>query len=145
MPQAHTVSGGVLQREVPRSEVRRDTAHRELESYAIPARTKARMASMVCEGPAPYGDYESEGSECRSLASLRVSRDARWTATITVPIPPRAVAFIEVERRGELPAGYRGAEERALLSVPIAETGALIELLTGVVAQARRDGVLPVE
>jgi hypothetical protein len=99
----------------------------------------------VCENIPKYSAYESEGSEHRSLGSVSVGEGARWTAALTVPIPPRAVAFLEVERRGELPAGYLGAEERAFLSLPIGEADALIELLAGVVAQARRDGVLPAE
>lgn len=98
----------------------------------------------VRESPS-FRYYESEGSELRSLGSISVGQDARWTATLTVPMPPRAVAFVEVERRGELPAGYHGAEERAFLSLPIGEVVSLLELLTGVVAQARRDGVLPAE
>jgi hypothetical protein len=105
-------------------------------------------ALMVRESDARYdptGRYESEGSERRSLGSVPVATDARWTATLTVPMPSRAVAFFQVERRGELPAGYRGAEESAFLSLPIGEVDALIALVTGVIAQARRDGVLPAE
>src|SRR5258708_3473840 len=59
----------------------------------------------------PGAHYEPEGSEHRTLGSIAVSPDARWTATLTVPVPERQVAFIEVERRGTLPAGYRGSEE----------------------------------
>lgn len=69
--------------------------------------------------------------------------DAHWAATLTVPIDDAGVAFLQVARRGALPAAYRGAAENMLLSLPIGETGSVIELLAGVVAQARRDGVLP--
>lgn len=99
----------------------------------------------VCEDVPRYFAYESEGSERRTLGSLPVPPGAHWTATLTVPIPPRDIAFLQLERRGELPAGYLGAEESALLSLPIGEADALIALLVGVVAQARRDGVLPTE
>ena len=52
------------------------------------------------------------------------------------------VAFVDLERRGELPVGYRGGEERAQLALPVRELDALVALLAGVVAQARRDGVV---
>lgn len=41
-----------------------------------------------------------------------------------------------------LPAGYRGSEERAAFSTPIGEIDAVVALLLGVTAQARRDRVL---
>jgi hypothetical protein len=87
--------------------------------------------------------YESEGSERRTLGSVSVSENARWTATLTVPIPERNVAFVEFERRGALPAGYRGSEEYAHLSLPLDEVDAVVSLLAGMVDQARHDGVLP--
>jgi hypothetical protein len=116
--------------------------HHTYAAWTIRSRGGAG-ALRVREDVAPYSAYESEGSERRSLGSVPVGIDARWTATLTVPVPPRDIAFLQVERRGELPAGYRGAEESVLLSLPIGEANALIELLTGVVAHARRDGVLP--
>jgi hypothetical protein len=87
--------------------------------------------------------YESEGSELRTLGTVPVADDARWTATLTVPIPERNVAFVELERRGALPDGYRGSEESAHLSLPLGELDTLLTLLAGVVGQARIDGVLP--
>jgi hypothetical protein len=87
--------------------------------------------------------YEAEGTERRVLGSVDLSVDARWLATLTVPAPDGDVAFIEIERRGDLPQGYRGSGERADLSLPINEAAAIIELLTGIVDQVRHDGVLP--
>lgn len=87
--------------------------------------------------------YESEGSEHRTLGTVSMSDDARWTATLTVPIPERNVAFVELERRGALPEGYRGSEESAHLSLPLGELDAIVALLAGVIADARTDGVLP--
>ena len=87
--------------------------------------------------------YESEGSEHRTLGSVSVADDARWTATLTVPIPERNVAFVDLERRGALPGGYRGGEESAHFSLPLGELDAVVTLLTRVIAQARTDGVLP--
>jgi hypothetical protein len=88
-------------------------------------------------------EYESEGSERRSLGSVDVASDARWTGMLTVPIVNADVAFFQLERRGETPPNYRGAEETAAFSLPIAEADAVVALLSGLVAQARTDGVLP--
>lgn len=112
------------------------------------SRSHARP-SVVRERESRYetGDgrrhYESEGSERRTLGSVAVTDDARWIATLTVPIPDRNAAFVELERRGDLPEGYRGSEEVAYFSLPPGELDALVALLTGVVDQARHDGVLP--
>jgi hypothetical protein len=59
-------------------------------------------------------------------------------------IPSRGTSsFVELQRRGALPEGYRGSEESAHLSLPLAELDALAALLAGVIDQARRDGVVP--
>ena len=111
-------------------------------ALAYPTST-SRIARMVRENAPLSSRYESEGSERRTLGSIPVNTVARWTATLTVPIGGADVAFLQVARRGPLPPGYRGAEESVLLSFPSGEVDALIALLTGVVAHARRDGVLP--
>ena len=87
--------------------------------------------------------YEPEGSERRTLGSISVAPDAHWAATLTVPIPGERVAFIHVERHGPLPADYSGSEEVAAFSVPVTEIEALLAVLSGVAAHARRDGGLP--
>lgn len=97
---------------------------------------------VVREASARYGTYEPESSERRALGSVSISADAHWTATLTVPMAG-GVAFVDLERRGALPRGYRGGEERAQLALPVGEVDALVALLSGVVAHARRDGVLP--
>jgi hypothetical protein len=123
-----------------------DVAGRRADgSFSSYSTTASGRVRMVRENMASYSTYESEGSESRTLGSIPVAPGAHWTVTLTVPIPPRDIAFLQLERRGELPAGYLGAEESALLSLPIGEADALIALLVGVVAQARRDGVLPTE
>ena len=95
---------------------------------------------IVREASPRYGAYEPESSERRALGSIPISADAHWTATLTVPMTGD-VAFVDLERRGELPPNYRGGEEHAHLALPVRELDALVALLTGVVAQARRDGV----
>ena len=101
--------------------------------------------SMVHEDRPRYparDGYEDEGSERRALGSVSVAEDARWSGTLTVPTPRRGVMFVHFEREGILPAGYRGGEERAFFSAPVDEADALLTLLSGLVAQARRDAVL---
>ena len=91
--------------------------------------------------------YEPDGSECRTTGTVGVAPGAWWAATLTVPLAAggtgEPVAFLHVERAGPTPAGYRGGVEAADLSAPAGELDALLALLAGVVAQARRDGVLP--
>jgi hypothetical protein len=145
MQQTKRALRNVVTYEPTRADARNFVGVRGSRAYAMSSDAPSAIARMVREDAASYSAYESEGSERRTLGSLPVGLDARWTATLTVPIPLRDIAFLQVERRGELPARYRGAEESALLSLPIGEADALIALLTGVVAQARRDGVLPGE
>jgi hypothetical protein len=52
------------------------------------------------------------------------------------------VVFVQIERHGRPPAGYRG-DEGADFSLPITEVDDVLVLLLRLVAQARRDGVLP--
>jgi hypothetical protein len=91
----------------------------------------------------PHGAYEAEGSERRALGSISVGARARWQGELTVPMHNRGVLFLQIDRDGELPDGYRGAEEWAFFSMPIDEADAVVDLLAGLVAQARRDGLLP--
>ena len=89
------------------------------------------------------GKYEHEGSERRTLGSIRVAPDVEWFAALMVPIPDATVAFLSVERHGPLPADYRGGQEAADVCVPIGELEALLAGLTALAEHARRDGVLP--
>jgi hypothetical protein len=86
--------------------------------------------------------YDDEGSERSATGSAVVSADARWTVTVSVPLPVADAVFVHIERRGPLPKGYRGAEENAGFSVPVQELDAVMGALAGVIAQARRDGVI---
>jgi hypothetical protein len=102
----------------------------------------ASGARVVREDVANYGSYEAEGSERRTLGSINVPADARWQGELTVPIGSSSVMFVHLEREGTLPAGYRGSEERTFFSIPVGEADAVVALLAGLIAQARRDGVL---
>jgi hypothetical protein len=57
-------------------------------------------------------------------------------------LPDVNAVFVRIERRGALPDGYLGSEESAGFSVPVQELDAVLTALTGVIAQARRDGVV---
>jgi hypothetical protein len=110
------------------------------------SRAHHRAARTVRESePSASGAprYETEGSERRTLGTVAVAPDAQWAGTLTVPIPGAHVAFIQIERSGPLPAGYRGSEETAAFSVPVGEIDAVLAVLAGLVASARGDGVLP--
>jgi hypothetical protein len=90
--------------------------------------------------------YDDEGSEARSLGSVSVGAGAWWSVALSVPGTPEAArdtVLLRIERHGA-PAveghGHVGVD----LILPPAEIDALVTLLVGVVAQARRDGVLPI-
>jgi hypothetical protein len=87
--------------------------------------------------------YENESSERRSTGSVSVAPGEWWSAVLSAPITDGGTLFLQLERRGAVPASYRGATD-AELSLPEGEIDAVIALLQGVVAQARQDGVLPV-
>jgi hypothetical protein len=89
--------------------------------------------------------YDDEGSEARSLGSVSVGAGAWWSVALTVPGTSEAArdtVLVRIERYGP-PADERHGHVSADLVLPPSEIDALVTLLTGVVAQARRDGVLP--
>jgi hypothetical protein len=113
----------------------------------LAVRVAMRMAPPVAVYEAlgrylPPRRYEDEGSERTSTGTIAVTSDSSWRATLSVPLPDADAVFLRIERMGRLPDGYRGAEESAALSVPAAEVDALMAVLAGVIAQARKDGVL---
>ena len=91
--------------------------------------------------PPPHR-YEDEGSERTATGAIYLTADSAWRAALSVPLPNADAVFLRIERTGQLPEGYRGAEESASLSVPAAELDSVMAVLAGVIAQARRDGVL---
>jgi hypothetical protein len=88
-------------------------------------------------------EYEDEGSERRSHGSANLAPGEWWAGALTVPITGGTdVVFLQIERHGRVPAGYRG-DESVDFSLPVAEIDDVLVLLLRLVAQARRDGVLP--
>ena len=90
--------------------------------------------------------YDDEGSEARSLGSVSVGAEAWWSVALSVPgrasDPARDTVLVRLERHGPPPSEGRGHGDMELV-LPSLEIDALVTLLAGVVAQARRDGVLP--
>lgn len=82
--------------------------------------------------------YQDEMSERRARGAVTLSSGGWWTATLSVPVEAGApLTYVRMERC------VAGEEESADFAVPAAEVDAVLVLLEGVVAQARRDGVLP--
>jgi hypothetical protein len=76
------------------------------------------------------------------LGSVQVDTEARWSAVLTVPIPDSGTVFLGAKRQGPLPDGYRGGTDEIDVSFPVEETDAVVTLITSVISEARRVGVL---
>jgi hypothetical protein len=130
-----------------RGQSRSASPTQKLSAGALLTNAGARLQCRNVGEGAPRYDapsrYDDEGSERSAIGSASVSADSWWRATLTVPLPAADAVFMRIERRGPLPEGYRGAEESAGFSLPILELDAVMTALTGVIAQAKRDGVLP--
>jgi hypothetical protein len=85
--------------------------------------------------------YEEEGSSRRAVGSVAVAADAWWSATLSAP-EDGGPLLLTLERHGAAPERHRTGDV-AELSLPASEIDAIVALISGVVAQARRDGVLP--
>ncbi len=126
---------------------------REFPTFDVDARVRATLgASYVREPP---HRYEDEGSVRESRGSASVGRGVWWSAALVVPIRPddrgdargdargdgRAPVLVRLERHGALPGGA-AIDVETVLVVPSSELDTIVALLGGVIAQARRDGVL---
>lgn len=102
---------------------------RRRASGAVPARSRA---------PA----FESEGAEQQVLGSVHLATESRWSAVLTVSVPDSGTVFLSAKRHGPVPDGYRGGTNEIDVSFPVEETDAVVTLVTSVIAEARRVGVL---
>jgi hypothetical protein len=91
----------------------------------------------VSDAPA----YEPGHSERQVTGSVTVGQERRWVATLAVPMTGDPSVLVTLEREGPVPAGAPDVHEVALV-IPPGEADAVITLLRGIVAHARRDGVL---
>jgi hypothetical protein len=99
-----------------------------------------KCAVAVC-GPRA-APYEPGHSERQVTGSVAVGPDARWLATLAVAMTGDQSILLSVEREGPLPTGAPAVEEIGLV-IPRGEVAALLTLFQGIVAHARRAGVLP--
>ncbi len=93
---------------------------------------------MGAPGPA---EYEPGHSERQATGWVAVGPDSRWAATLAVPMTGDQSALVTIEREGPTPARAPDVLPVALV-VPAGEVEALLTLLRGLFAQARRDGIL---
>jgi hypothetical protein len=96
-----------------------------------------REEQVSLEVPRPA--YESEGSERVSRGSVTLPSGGRWAATLEVRMREDQGALLTMSRSGP---GADLAPSDASLMIPPGEADALLALLTGLVEQARADGVL---
>ena len=87
----------------------------------------------------PRPSYESEGSERVSRGSVTLPSGGRWSATLEVRMRDDQGALLTMDRSGP---GAGPAPSDATVMIPPSEADALLTLLTGLIEQARADGVL---
>ncbi|MGH7514148.1 MAG: hypothetical protein ACREOQ_14635 [Gemmatimonadales bacterium] len=85
--------------------------------------------------------YEPEHSERQVTGSVAVGQESRWVATLAVPMTGDQSVLLTLEREGPAPAGAP-AVEHVMLVIPPGEADAVLTLLRGIVAHARRNGML---
>lgn len=110
------------------SKERRQSGRRRA-SGAVPSRSRAPT-------------FESEGAEQQVLGSVQLDRESSWFAVLTVSIPDGGAVFLSATRHGPVPEGYRGGTDEINVSFPVEETDAVVTLVTSVIGEARRVGVL---
>lgn len=109
-----------------------------------PAKTEiSELLRIVREDQVPPGDpspsYEDEGSDLVSRGSVTLPSGGCWSASVEVRMGAEQGALLTVNRSG---SGAGPAPTEASLMIPPGEADALLALLTGLIRQARSDGVL---
>lgn len=84
--------------------------------------------------------YEPEGSDCRATGTVSLSCGGWWSADLIVAISQENEILLTLHRHGA--PGREDDHEEVDLCLRPADLEALPVLLNGVIAQARRDGVL---
>jgi hypothetical protein len=106
------------------------------DNTRLPKSTAAHSGSSRAPG------YEAEHSERQVTGSVQVGQEGRWVGTLAVPMTEDQSVLVTLEREGPAPAGAP-AVQQVMLVIPPGEADAVLTLLRGIVAHARRDGVLP--
>jgi hypothetical protein len=112
-------------------------------SYALVVADNLRPPGRpVVRSSAPgAAEYEPGHSERQAIGWVGVGPESRWAATLSVPMSGDQSALLTIGREGPVPAGAPEVSE-AMLVIPPGEVDALLTLLRGIVAQARREGIL---
>ena len=84
--------------------------------------------------------YEPEGSDRRATGTVSLGSAGWWSADLIVAIRREAEILLTLNRHGA--PGQADDDESVDLCLRPADLEALPVLLNGVIAQARRDGVL---
>jgi hypothetical protein len=92
-------------------------------------------------GAGRTAEYEAEHSERQATGSVAVGEESRWVAALAVPMTGDQSALVTIVREGPT-LGSAPSVPEVTLVVPPGEFDALLTLLQGIVAHARRDGVL---
>jgi hypothetical protein len=111
--------------------------------YSLIVADNTRLPKGTSERPGVSGafDYEPGHSERQVTGSVAVGQQSRWVATMAVPMTGDQSLLVTIEREGAAPAGAPAVEE-VMLVIPPDEVDAVVTLLRGLVAHARRDGVV---
>jgi hypothetical protein len=112
-------------------------------SYALIVADNVRppRGASVTPGIAAAAGYEPGHSERQATGSVAVGPESRWSATLAVPMTGDQSLLVTLEREGPVPPGAPTVPDVTLV-IPPNEAEAVLTLLRGIVAQARRDGVL---
>lgn len=86
-------------------------------------------------------EYEPEGSDRRATGSVSLASGEWWSADLIVSIRREGEILLTLRRHGA--PGRENDDQSLDLCLNPVDLAALPVLLNGVIAQARRDGVLP--
>lgn len=103
---------------------------------------RPRRSADQPSDPKP-GGYEREHSERQVSGSVTLRQGVQWFATLAVPMTGDQSLLVTMERKGPRPPGAPEVDD-VMLVIPPGESDAALELLRGIVAHARQDGVLRV-
>jgi len=112
-------------------------------SYALIVADNVLPPHDSAIGPSSLGaaEYEPEHSERQASCSVAVGAESWWSGTLTVPMTGDQSLFVIIAREGSAPAGAPAVPSVTLV-IPPGEADAVLALLRGLIAHARRDGVL---
>ena len=101
---------------------------------------RPNRSSLRPPDPGPE-DYEREHSERQVSGSVRAGQEVRWFATLAVPMTGDQSLLLTIERQGPTLPDAPSVDD-LMLVIPPGEADAVVELLRGIIAHARQDGVL---